>query len=43
MCIFATGENRSGHQCLHWWQELSTGQFHCYGFESSSHKKDSHP
>ena len=29
------GENRGSHQCLHWWQELSTGQFHCYGFESA--------
>jgi len=27
-------ENRGSHQCLHWWLELSTGQFRCYGFES---------
>jgi hypothetical protein len=32
-------ENRGSHQCLHWWQELSTGQFHCYGFESASNKE----
>ena len=28
------GADRGSHQCLHWWQELSTGQFLCYGFES---------
>ena len=27
--------NSGSHQCKHWWQELSTGQFHCYGFEST--------
>ena len=27
-------ENKGSHQCLHWWQELSTGQFLCYGFDS---------
>ena len=32
--IFAFGENRGSNQCLHWLQELSTGQFLCYGFES---------
>ena len=26
-------KNLGSHRCLHWWQELSTGQFHCYGFE----------
>ena len=40
ICIFAKGENRSSHQCLHWWQELSTGQFHCYGFKSSPLQKN---
>ena len=25
----AHGAGRGSHQCLHWWQELSTGQFHC--------------
>ena len=34
MCIFAEGKNNCSHQCLHWWQELSTGQFHVNGFES---------
>ncbi len=29
-----SGQNNCSHQCLHWWQELSTGQFLCYGFES---------
>ena len=33
------GENIGSHQCLHWWQELSTGQFHCYGFESDPYKE----
>ena len=28
------GKNKGSHQCLHWWQELSAGQFQCYGFES---------
>ena len=32
--ICPTGQIQRYHQCLHWWQELSTGQFHCYGFES---------
>ena len=32
--------NRGSHQCLHWWQELSTGQFLCYGFESCSLRKE---
>ena len=36
-------ENRGSHQCLHWWQELSTGQFLCYGFESGRRKKFSRP
>ena len=26
--IFAFGENYGSHQCLHWWQEVSTGHFH---------------
>jgi hypothetical protein len=28
------GKKYGSHQCLHWRQELPTGQFHCYGFES---------
>ena len=28
------GKNYGSHQCLRWWQELPTGQFHCYGFEA---------
>ena len=46
ICIFATGENYGSHQCLHWLQELSTGQFLCYGFESctlQTEKRKSHP
>ena len=39
ICIFAKGENYGSHQCLHWWQELSTGQFLCYGFESCAEQK----
>ena len=31
---FAGGKNQGSNQCLHWLQELSTGQFLCYGFES---------
>jgi len=27
-------ENYCSHQCLHWCQELSTGQFLYYGFKS---------
>ena len=30
------GKKHCSHQCLHWWQELSPGQFLCYGFESYS-------
>ena len=31
---FCQGKNESNHQCLHWWQEVSTGHFHLDGFES---------
>ena len=37
ICILPSqpgGQNYCSHQCLHWWQELSTGQFHENGFES---------
>ncbi len=32
--FFPLGKNQGSHQCLHWWQQLSTGQLLCYGFES---------
>ena len=35
--------NSCSHQCLHWWQELSGGQFLCYGFDSLSSKKRTRP
>ena len=42
--IFAFAKNYCSHQFLNWWQELSTGQFHCYGFESRSrHKNKGYP
>ena len=41
MCILIPGEgdqNSSSHQCLHWWQEVSTGHFHREWFESFAHQ-----
>ena len=37
------GKNYGSHQCLHWWQQLSTGQLHCYGFKSTSKQKRDTP
>ena len=28
VCIFAFGENKRSHQCLHWWQQHATGMLH---------------
>ena len=33
MHFLPMAENKCSNQCLHWLQELSTGQFHCDGFE----------
>ena len=33
--IFAGGENKGIHQCLHWWKQHPTGVLLCYGFESA--------
>ena len=46
ICIFATGKNKGRNQCLHWFQQVSTGHLLCYGFESCSLRKEkrkSHP
>jgi len=43
---FAPAEqNYSSHQCLHWWQRVSTGHSHLDGFESGSykHQNSRHP
>ena len=35
------GQNRSSHQCLHWWQQVSTGHLQLNGFKSPRpNKKD---
>ena len=38
-------ENNGSHQCLHWWQQMSTGHLHINGFDSLSltSKKKRHP
>ena len=41
--IFACGENNGSHQCKHWWQELSAGQFLCYRFDPLLLHKKGHP
>ena len=33
-------QNNCSNQCLHWLQEVSTGNFRCYGFESISDIKN---
>jgi hypothetical protein len=33
------GENYGSHQFLNWWQQLSTGQLHLDGFESTTPTK----
>ena len=38
---FAYGENQGSDQCLHWSQQLSTGQLHLDGFESLPNTKKS--
>ena len=43
ICIFACGENYCSHQFLNWWQQLSTGQLHLDGFESTSKQKRDTP
>jgi hypothetical protein len=30
------GKNKGSHQFLNWWQQVSTGHLHCYGFEPVS-------
>jgi len=37
------GKNKCSHQFLNWWQQLSTGQLHLEGFESTSKQKKDTP
>ena len=33
---FLLRKNNRSHQCLHWWQQMSTGHLHLDGFDSSA-------
>ena len=35
-CRFRFAETYSSHQCLHWWQQMSTGHLHLGEFESGT-------
>ena len=40
---FLLRKNDSSHQCLHWWQQMSTGHPHLDGFDSSAETTNGTP